>query len=61
MSKLAEYRKALIAPVGALITWGWLVVDSAPSGITSHEWMALAAGLASAFGFTYAVTNKPPA
>lgn len=55
---LAKYRKALVAPVGALLTWGWLVVDSAPSGITSHEWMALAAGMAAALGLVAATPNK---
>lgn len=58
MSKLAQYRKALVAPVGALITWGWLVVDSTPTGVTSHEWMALAAGMAVALGITAATPNK---
>ena len=52
-----EARKTVVALVGALIAWGWVVVDSDATSISAHEWMLLAVGAATAVG-VYKVTNS---
>lgn len=58
MNKLKAYKKTIAAVVGALISWGQLVIFSASESITSSEWLALAIGLATAFG-VYQLANEP--
>lgn len=58
MNNLPAYRKTVAAVVGALITWGTLVVVSQETRITAAEWLALAGGLATALG-VYTVPNEP--
>lgn len=57
---LARMRKALAAPIGAVLGWALLVVNSPSGPITAHEWVALAIGVAGAFGITYLVPNRLP-
>lgn len=57
--KPGQIRKAIAAAIGAGLVWGGLVIDSAPHGVTAHEWLALgvaASGVLAVFG----VTNDPP-
>jgi hypothetical protein len=58
MSTLNEARKAIAALLAAAVTWGTVVVESAPADITSGEWMA---GAAAAVGVVvvYLVPNQP--
>jgi hypothetical protein len=55
----ASIRKTLTAIVTGAIGWVTLVVNSAPSDITSSEWIVGATVLATALG-VFAVPNEPP-
>lgn len=57
MKNLPAYRKTVAAIIGALITWGSVIVTSAASQITSSEWLLLAGSLATAIG-VYAAPNE---
>jgi hypothetical protein len=54
---LAPYRKAVAAVVTGLIGWATVVVTSAPTEITSSEWLMLGTVLATALG-VYQVRNE---
>lgn len=56
---MARYRKTLTAVVGALITWGTVVVTSDATQITSSEWLLIAGSLATALG-VYVAPNDAP-
>lgn len=58
MSHLPAYKKTITAVVGALLTWGTVVVTSEPTRITASEWLLAAGSLATALG-VYATTNEP--
>lgn len=58
MKNLKAYKKSIAAIVGALISWAQLVVFSTTENITAPEWIALAIGLATAFG-VYQLSNEP--
>lgn len=55
---MGKYRKTIAAVATGLIGWATVVVQSAPSGVTSSEWIMLATVLATALG-VYGVTNEP--
>lgn len=57
MNKLAPYRKTVAAVVGAALTWGTVVTQSAPTTVTAAEWIAGGILLATAVG-VYGVENK---
>ena len=57
MNYLPAYRKTVVAVVGALITWGSVVVTSTPAQITSSEWLLIAGSLATALG-VYGTPNE---
>lgn len=57
MKNLPAYRKTIVAIVGALITWGSVVVTSNAAQITSSEWLLLAGSLATALG-VYGTPNE---
>lgn len=57
-NELKAYKKSITAIVGALISWAQLVVFSSSEAITAPEWIALAVGLATAFG-VYQLANEP--
>lgn len=57
LQKIAPYNKFVVAVVGALITWGYVVVTSEPTAITSLEWVGLAGGVGTALG-VYAAPNQ---
>lgn len=45
MNRVAKFYTAL---TGALLTWGAVVVQSAPAHITSTEWLQIAGGAVTA-------------
>ena len=47
---MGNYAKLLTAVITGLIGWATLVVNSAPTEITSSEWIVLATALATALG-----------
>ncbi len=51
------YTKTITALVGAAIAFATLVITSAPSAISSSEWLSAAVGLATALG-VYALPNS---
>lgn len=53
---IAKHKKTVAAVIGALLSWGTVVVDSAPAAPTAGEWLALGFGLAGALG-VYAAKN----
>lgn len=53
---MTQYLKTITALVTALIGWATLVVESAPSEITSTEWILLATAVTTALG-VYLVPN----
>lgn len=55
--ELKAYSKTIVAAIGAIITWAYVVVDTPSGPITSREWVALAGGVATATG-VWAVKNK---
>ncbi len=57
MKNLPAYRKTIAAVVGALVTWGSVIVTSSAAQITSSEWLLLAGSLATALG-VYAAPNE---
>lgn len=53
ITKPGQVRKAIATAVSLGLVWAGLVVDSAPAGITAHEWLALgvaASGVLAVFG-----------
>lgn len=54
---LSPYRKTVAAVVGAALTWGTVVTQSAPSAVTASEWIAGGILLATAVG-VYGVKNE---
>lgn len=54
---MSAYRKTIAAVVGAALTWGTVVTQSAPSAVTSAEWIAGGILLATAVG-VYGVENR---
>lgn len=52
-----RYTKTVTALVGAGIAFATLVITSAPSAISSSEWLSGAIGLATALG-VYSLPNK---
>lgn len=58
MRNLPAYRKTITAVVGALLTWGAVVVTSDPTSVTASEWLLAAGSLATALG-VYGVANEP--
>ena len=54
---MKNYRKTVVAVVGAAIGFATLVVTSEPAAITSSEWLSGAIGLATALG-VYRVANE---
>lgn len=56
--KFTEYRKSIVAAVGAAIAWGILVTGSEPTAITSDEWIQGGILLATALG-VYGLANRP--
>jgi hypothetical protein len=58
MGKLAEYRKTIAAVLIGALTWATMIVESAPSEITSSEWIAGGGILLAAIG-VYAWANEP--
>lgn len=57
MISFGKYSKAITALVGGALGWALVVLDSAPSAITGHEWWEGAVALATALG-VYGVTNR---
>ncbi len=57
MFDFSPYRKTVTAVVGAVVAFATLVITSAPSAISSSEWLSGAIGLATALG-VYAVANQ---
>lgn len=57
MNHLPAIRKTVTSVVGALLTWGTVVVTSDPTRITASEWLLAAGSLATALG-VYAVRNE---
>jgi hypothetical protein len=55
---IGKYGKAVLAAIGAVVTWATLVINSAPADITSEEWGILGTGLLTAIG-VFAVSNAP--
>jgi 2-methylcitrate dehydratase PrpD len=55
--EIKAYSKTIVAAIGAIITWAYIVVDTPSGPITSSEWVALAGGIATATG-VWAVKNK---
>lgn len=53
---MSNYKKTITAVVTGLIGWGSAVVVSAPTAISSGEWIGLATVLAIGLG-VYAVPN----
>lgn len=56
LATLKASKKSVTAIAGGLITWGYLVIGSSSSPVTSEEWMALAVVVATGAG-VYRVTN----
>lgn len=56
---MSKYLKTITALVTGAIGWATLVVNSAPTEITSSEWIVGATILATALG-VYAVPNNDP-
>jgi hypothetical protein len=58
MKTLAQYRKTIVAVIGAVLTW--VAVAYVPDGsISREEWFALAVALATALG-VYGISNDDP-
>lgn len=55
-----QVRKAIGTAIGGVLVWGGLVVDSAPTGVTAHEWLALGA-VAATVAAVFGLSNDPPA
>ncbi len=53
---MSRYRKTIAAVVGASLTWGVVVTESAPAAVTASEWIAGGVLLATAVG-VYGVKN----
>lgn len=56
---MANYKKFLSSIASAVVAWVIIVVDSAPTAITSHEWAAGLVLVAGAAGVRQ-LTNVPP-
>lgn len=55
---LGPYQKFVTSLVTGLIGWGFVVIASAPVGVTAAEWMGLAVVAGTSLG-VYAVPNIP--
>ena len=51
-------KKAVTALFGGVVVWVTAVLQSADTGVTAYEWLALAVVVGTALG-VYQVTNKP--
>lgn len=60
MNIFGSYTKIISSIVTAVIAWATVVTQSAPSAVTSSEWVAGAVLLAGALG-VYAGSNSPKA
>lgn len=60
MIPLGRYRKAVTALVAGSLTWGAVVVASAPAHVTAAEWLGLAGVAATALGVAGVAPNDPP-
>lgn len=60
LEKLKQAKKALAAPIGVVLGWWLMVLQSSDPGVTATEWWILAAGVAATAGITWVVPNKPP-
>lgn len=55
---MARFSKFYTAATGGLLTWGAVVVKSAPTDITSSEWLLLAGAAVTAIA-VLVVRNEP--